>query len=88
MIFYRILNAYCNVIYDNEYYNLSNTDIDDSLYYRYSSMCPFSLDKEVTKKITQLQPYLILLENYYRTHIEIFKHSQSLKIKRNESNRY
>lgn len=51
----EILNKYFNITYDNEHYNLSNYDIDDCLYHRYSVMCPFSLDKEVIKKVTQLK---------------------------------
>lgn len=81
----EILNKYFNITYDNEYYNLSSCDIDDYLYHRYSCICPFSLDKEVIKKITQLQPYLILLENYYNSNIEIFLSSKLLKTQRETS---
>lgn len=77
-----ILNKYMHIIYDSEYNNLSSNDIDDYTYYRYSNKCPFLLNEIVNKKLDELLPYLILLDNYYQLHINEYNISTKLKDKR------
>lgn len=77
-----ILNKYMHIIYDSEYNNLSSNDIDDFYFYHYSNKCPFLLNETAEKKLDELLPYLILLDNYYQLHINHFIISSKLKNQR------